>query len=154
MKDHSIVRDLLALASAGALSPSERQEVEEHLRHCEMCRAELNDWSRLVGALREIPTPQARPKMVLQTRRILEIYAAQGKGFYRSRLVPIVLVLFSWITMIMTWQVVHFLNVPLARWLDISSTTVWIAFIGITWPASALAACLLVKNSRQEGKTI
>jgi anti-sigma factor RsiW len=154
MREHSVVRDLLALAAAGALDPQEQRQVEEHLRHCEACRTELNDWTGIAIALKELPTPQAQPKMILQTRRLLEIYAAAGNGFFRSRLMPALLVLFSWIAVFLTWRLVRLFDMPLAQWLAVSSTTLWVAFIGVTWLATALAAGLLVKHSRQEEETI
>jgi anti-sigma factor RsiW len=154
MKEHSVVHELLPLAAAGALNPREQQRVEKHLRQCETCRSELTDWTGIAVALKELPTPQARPKMVLQTRRLLEIYAAAGNDFCRSRFVPAVLVLFSWIAMFLTWRLVRLIDMPLTQWLDISSTTLWIAFIGVTWLATALAAGLLVKHSRQEEKFV
>ena len=48
----------------------------------------------------------------------------------------------------------HVLATPLAQWLDVSSTTVWVAYIGVTWFATALAAGLLGKHWRQEGRTV
>lgn len=154
MNEHSIIRDSLAMAVAGALDPLEQKRIEEHLRHCETCSAEFNHWNSLVGALKKLPTPQARPQMVMQTRRILELYAAAGNAFFRTRLVPSALILFSWIAMLITWRLVRLIDLPLARRLDISSTIVWLVFIGVTWLATALAAGLLVKHSRQEGKTV
>ncbi len=154
MKEHAKVQALLTLAAAGALDPPDQQRVEAHLRDCEECRTELGGWNRLTATLKQLPTPQARPTMVLQTRRLLEICAADSNGFYKNRVVPALLILFSWVTMLLTFRVVRFFDMPVANWLDVSSTTVWIAFIGVTWMATALSASLIVKRSRQEGRTI
>ncbi len=71
MKEHTIVRDLLTLAAAGLLDPDEQRRVEMHLHQCEACRADLSEWTCIAVALRELPTPQAPPRLVSQTQRIL-----------------------------------------------------------------------------------
>ncbi len=154
MKEHAKVQALLTLAAAGALDPPDQQRVEAHLRNCKECRTELDSWTMLAATLKQLPTPQARPRMVLQTRRLLEICAADSNGFHKNRLVPALLILFSWATMLLTFRVVRFFDMPVANWLDVSSTTVWIAFIGITWMATALPAGLIIKHLRREGRTI
>jgi anti-sigma factor RsiW len=153
MKEHSAVRDLLSLAVAGVLDPAEQRQVEEHLRGCDACRTELNEWRRLARVLRELPTPQAPPKLVLQTRRLLEAYTAAKGKYQGSRLVLVFLIGFSWIVSVLTWQLVGRLDIPLTQWLNVSSTIIWIAYIGTTWLATVLAAGMLGKHAQQEGKT-
>jgi anti-sigma factor RsiW len=160
MKEHLIVRDLLGLAAAGALDPPEQRRVEEHLRQCEECRAELNSWNRLAGALKDLPTPQAPHKLILQTRRLLEIHAAGGREHRESRLVLAFLATFSWVVMSLNWRLVRWLDIRLAHWLDVSSTAAWVAYIGVIWLATALAAGLMAKygliakHAQQEGKIV
>jgi anti-sigma factor RsiW len=149
MKEHPIVRDLLSLAAAGILDPAEQRRVETHLHECESCRDELGGWIRLTGALKELPTPQAPPRLVLQTQRILA-YASSCRSRQTSRVGLTILVLFSWVITYMTLKFVSLLNIPLAQWLNISSTTVWVTYIGMSWVATAFAVGALVKRRQQE----
>jgi anti-sigma factor RsiW len=152
MREHIIVRDLLTLAAAGLLDLDEQRRVETHLHQCEACRAEFSEWTQLTAALRELPTPQAPPSLVLQTQRILA-YAASFREHQMSRFGLALLVLFSWLVTFMTLKLVSLLDIPLARWLDVSSTTVWVAYIGVTWLATAFAVGLLVKHRQHQGET-
>jgi len=153
MKEHIVVNGLLTLAAASMLDPAEQRRVEKHLLECEACRTELSEWTLLAGALRELPTPQAPPRLVLQTQRILA-YALSFQERQVSRFVLALLVLFSWLVTFVTLRFVSLLDIPLARWLDVSSTAVWIAYIGVTWLATAFAVSLLVKHRQQERKII
>ena len=44
-----------------SLEPHEEKQVMDHMRSCESCSAELEDWKLLAGGLRRLPTPQPRP---------------------------------------------------------------------------------------------
>jgi len=153
MKEHLIVRDLLTLAAAGMLDPAEERRVQNHVGKCESCRAELGEWVHIAGALNELPTPQASPRLVIQTQRLL-LHTASAKKRQASQLGMALLVAFSWMVAFMTLGFVRMLDMPLAQWLDVSSTTVWVTYIGITWFATALAAGLLGKHWQREGRTI
>ncbi len=153
MKEHLKARNLLALAAAGALAPAEHKHVQEHLLHCDACRAEFEEWSCLAGALKDLPTPQAPPGMVLQTQRLLR-HAASLKQQEGSRLWLGLLVAASWMLTFTTAGLLNLLDIPVARWLDIPSTTLWVVYIGLTWLATALAAGLIGKRWQQEGRTI
>lgn len=153
MKEHLVVRDLLALEAAGALTPSEQHGVEKHLQECETCRAELREWTLLTAALKELPTPMAPAGLVIHTQKLLS-HAAVWRGQQASRLGLALLVLFSWMVAFVTLKFVQLLDIPLAEWLDVSSTTVWVVYISVTWFATALAAGLLCKHWRQEGRTV
>jgi anti-sigma factor RsiW len=153
MKEHIEVRNLLSLAAADALNSAEQRQVERHLRQCEACRAEFNDWVGLTGALEKMPTPHAPANLVLRTRRLLERQAAVEKKQREMRFIP-ALVVFSWAAMYLNWRLVRLIDIPLTRWLDISATTMWTAYIGISWLATAaLAVGFLVQYARQEGRT-
>jgi|WetSurMetagenome_2_1015567.scaffolds.fasta_scaffold374115_2 anti-sigma factor RsiW len=150
MKEHIEVRNLLILAAAEALNPAEQKRVEKHLQQCEECRAELDEWMRLTGALEKMPTRQAPPNLALKTRRLLERQAAAEKKQREMRFIP-ALVVFSWAALYLNWRLVQRIDAPLTRWLDISSTTLWMAYIGITWLATTvLAAGFFVQHARQE----
>lgn len=154
MKEHTIIRDLLSLAAAGALTPAEQRSVDEHLCECEACRAELSHWAHLAGTLRQLPTPQAPPKLVRQTRRLLEARAAAARERRGNWLAPALFIMFSWIAAALNWRFVRLFDTHLSRWMDVSSTALWVVSIGVTWLAAGVAAGMLVKHSQREGKTI
>jgi anti-sigma factor RsiW len=154
MNEHKKVHDLLPMAAARCLDAAEQQRVEQHLTRCEICRSELDLWMRLVGALKLLPMPMAPEKLVRKTRRLISIGAAVRDEHLRSALVPAFLILLSWIMTGLNWFLLKLFDIPLAEWLDVSSTTIWIAFMGGSWLAAALAAGMLAKHWHREGKTI
>lgn len=153
MKEHLIVRELLTLAAADMLDPAEEARVQNHLRSCAECRAEQNEWGLIMGALQSVPIPQASPRLVLQTQRLLS-HSISAKKNQASRLGLALLVVFSWMVTFMTVRFVRMFDIPLARWLDVPSSAVWFAYNGMTWLATALAAGLLAKHWQQEGRTV
>jgi predicted anti-sigma-YlaC factor YlaD len=153
MDDHSVVRDLLTLAAAGALAPSEQRRVEEHLQRCEVCRTEFGEWMELARELEHLPIPMAPPRLVVRTQRLLS-HAAVLHGQRTSRLGLALLIFFSWLFAVTTVVFIQSLNIPLAQWLDVSSTTMWVLYFGATWFATALAAGLLAWYWRQESRTV
>jgi predicted anti-sigma-YlaC factor YlaD len=153
MKEHFLVRDLLPLAAAGMLDPAEQNRVSEHLDHCGACRTEYSEWTRLAATLRDLPTPQVPPRLVFQTQRLL-VHAAAIRGRQWGWFGLSFLILFSWIVTFATLSFAGLLDIPIARWLNMSSTIVRIAYIGVTWLATALAAGLMGKHWRQEGRPV
>jgi predicted anti-sigma-YlaC factor YlaD len=157
MNEHLIVHDLLDLAAADALDPAQVKRVEEHLKNCEICRTEFRRWNRIAGSLKQLPTPQASPKLVLRTRRLLEAHSAARREYAWNRLMIGFLLLFSWAALLLNWPVVRLLGNRLNHWLGISAslvTNAWIAYLVTTWLVTAVVAGMLGKRSRQEGKTI
>lgn len=154
MTEHQRVHNLLTLAAAGVLTPSEERRVRQHLRHCEECQAELNGWNRLAGTLKGLPTPQAPPRLVLHTQRLVR-HAAVVRQQAGSKLWLAILITFSWIVAFLNVRFLQMLDLPVAQWLDVSSTTLWMTYIGWTWLATALAAGLLGrKRWQQEGRSL
>lgn len=69
--DHNIYRENIAAYALGALDPEETSALETHLRTCDSCRPELQDYQRLSeGFLTALPlqAPPANLKRTLQTR--------------------------------------------------------------------------------------
>jgi anti-sigma factor RsiW len=143
MKEHTEVHNLLNLAIAGALNPDEQRRVQIHLQDCEACRIELDEWTRLASALKRLPTPQVPSGLLLRTHR--------HRG---SVLSPGLLIAFSWIAMFVNFRLLRILYTPLVQWLQLSSTTLWVTYIGFSSLATAVALLVLVKRSQLEGKTI
>jgi len=160
MNQHDDIRDLLSLAAAGALDAAEQRQVEEHLRQCSSCRAELESWQRLTGALEALPTPQAPLGLVERTRRQMENQLAIRGEQRTKRSLFAWLIVVGWTTTFLTWPLFHW-GSNLAGILDISVsetgiTQVWIGYIVVTWTVTAIVAGLLGHRYRQnhEGSTI
>jgi anti-sigma factor RsiW len=96
MSGHEEIRDLLTLAAAGALDAAGQRRVEDHLRECRDCRAELEGWQQLTGALKQMPTPQAPMGLVERTRRRMERQAAARVEQQRRRVLLMWLTAFAW----------------------------------------------------------
>jgi len=158
MSNHADIRELLTLAAAGGLDAAEQRRLEDHLRRCPDCRAELEDWQRLTGALRAMPTPQTPPGLVERTRRQMEARTA-SRGHQLARSALVWLTLFSWLSAFLTWPLFRFFGDRLARLLDVSwtdagLTRVWLGYMVVAWMASAIVAALLGKARQQEGRTV
>jgi anti-sigma factor RsiW len=149
MNRHAKFNNLLNLSAAGALEEDEQQQVQNHIVQCDSCRAEFSSWLKLIDALKKLPRPQAPANLLLKTQRILELRIAAQRESRWNWAIFSFLVLFSWILAILNWFFVRLLDIPLSRWLDVSSTTVWVVYIGLTWLATALAAGLIVKHLQQ-----
>ncbi len=159
MHDHDEIRDLLTLAASGVLSAGEQQQVQEHLNQCSQCRAEFAGWSRLVGALEEIPTPQAPLGLVERTRRALEKQAAISAERSRQRWLFFWLNVFAWATTLLTWPLFRFFagrtgDVFDFAWIHIGAGGAWLGYMFLVGTIGALAAGLLGKRRMQEERTI
>jgi anti-sigma factor RsiW len=160
MNQHDNILDLLTLAAAGALDAAEQRQVEEHLRQCAGCRAELESWQRLTGALEALPTPQAPMGLVERTLRQMERTAAARAEHRRARTLWVWLTAFGWVATLLSWPLFHW-GGNLAGMLDISVsdagiTRVWIGYMVVTWTVAAVVAGLLGERYRQtqEGSSL
>ena len=157
MDEHAAIRELLTLAAAGALDDAGQRRVEDHLRHCQDCRAELAAWQRLTGALEALPTPQAPLGLVERTRRQMERRAAAQAENRRKRALLVWLTIFGWASTLLTWPLFQVLGGRLRGVLDLSSpglNQVWIGYIVVSWMISAVVAVLLGQRRQQEERTI
>lgn len=157
MNEHDAIRELLTLAAAGALDEAEQRRVEEHLRQCSDCRAELAAWQRLTGALEAMPTPQAPQGLVERTRRQMENRAVTRAQHRWNGMALVWLTTFAWISTLLTWPLVQFFGGRLGGLLDLSSrdvTQVWIGYAVVSWMASIVVAGLLGQRHQQEGRAL
>lgn len=157
--EHDEIRNRLTLAAAGALSAGEQKQLEEHLSRCPNCRAEFAGWSRLVGALERIPTPQAPLGLVERTRRTLQKQAAMNAERRRQRWLFFWLTVFAWATTLLTWPLFHFLAgwadefVDLS-WTHLSVNAAWVGYMFLISTIGTLVGGLLGKRRMQEERTI
>jgi anti-sigma factor RsiW len=157
MPQHDDIRDLLTLAAAGALDAAEQRQVEEHLRQCPGCRAELESWQRLTGALEALPTPQAPLGLVERTRRQLEAQVSVQAERKRKRTLLLWLTVLGWASTLLTWPLFQLLGGRMAGVLDLSSqglNQAWIGYLVVSWMISAIVAGLLGQQRQQEGRTL
>lgn len=160
--EHSAIRDLLTLAAAGALDSAEQSRVEEHLLHCEACRAEFRGLGRITKALQEQAMPQMPPGLLQQTRRLLELRAQHHKERRQNHMMFGVLALLGWVTTLLNWPLLRWAEAPLTSWFNISSTQLtwlWTAYIIAAWVGTILAAALLGQKQHrqrheQQGRTL
>ncbi|HMF89449.1 MAG TPA: zf-HC2 domain-containing protein [Candidatus Angelobacter sp.] len=157
MNQHDDIRDLLTLAAAGALDAAEQRSVAEHLRQCAGCRAELESWQRLTGALEALPTPQAPLGLVERTRRQLEARVSVQAERSRKRALLVWLTVLGWASTLLTWPLFQLLGGRIAGALDLSSqglNQVWIGYLVASWTIGVVAAGLLGQRHQQEGRTL
>lgn len=157
MNQHDDIRDLLTLAAAGALDATEQRRVEEHLRQCAGCRAELESWQRLTGSLEALPTPQAPLGLVERTRHRLEAHASMQTERKGRRILLLWLTVLGWATTLLTWPLFQFFGGRLGGVLDVSPqgvNQVWVGYIVLSWMISAVVAGLLGQRCQQEGRTL
>jgi anti-sigma factor RsiW len=157
MNQHAEIRELLTLAAAGALDDAGQRQVENHLRECSDCRAELAAWQRLTGALEALPTPQAPAGLVERTRRQMENRAATRAQQRWNGMALLWLTVLAWISTLLSWPLFQFFGGRLGGLLDLSPwgvTQVWIGYVVVSWMASIVVAGLLGQRRHQEGRTI
>ncbi len=157
MSDHDQIRELLAMAAAGALDPDEQQRVDRHARECAACAAELDDWQLLAGGLRRLPTPQPSPALVEHTRARAEWQLAAQAEHRWNQGVLIFLVLFGWTLVLASWPIVRLLSGGLLGWLEPGFGRTWIGLAGYTallWLTGGVAAVFLGLRHRSERRTV
>ena len=136
MSEHDKIRELLALAAAGALTSAEEKQVAEHVRSCTACSNELETWRPIASELRRLPTPQPSSWLVQATLARAEVRLAEQAEHDWNRRVLIVSVAFAWLLTIASWPVFRFVSEHFGRLLapqyvpQFSST--WISFAAFT----------------------
>ncbi|MGA7917808.1 MAG: zf-HC2 domain-containing protein [Candidatus Acidiferrales bacterium] len=152
MNDHEKIRELLTLLAAGVLEPREEKQVLDHLRTCEACGAELEDWKLLAGGLRRLPTPQPRALIVERARAQAQIRLSEEFEHHWNRTVMIGLLGFAWLVTLLSWPVVRFVSGGLLAMLDPRFSHTWIVFAIFTagaWIAGGAAAVILSLQRRE-----
>ena len=163
MSEHDKIRELLALAAAGALTSAEEKQVAEHVRSCIACSEELEAWQPIASELRRLPTPQPSSWLVRATLARAEAKLAEQAEHDWNRRVVIVVVAFSWLLTIASWPVFRVVRGRFGSLLDpqfgltqFGQTLfgqTWIsfaAFIALGWLAGGVAAVMLAFRQRGE----
>jgi anti-sigma factor RsiW len=152
MSDH--VRELLALAAAGALDPGDERRVAAHLGECAACAAEAAEWRRLAQELGRLPAPKASPGLVARTVQAVEERLAERAEQAWNRAALGFLVAFAWTLAVVAWLAFDLVAGGLAAWLGgpIGPTAAWYgAYLVAGWLSAGAAAVLLGRRSQEEG---
>jgi hypothetical protein len=153
MSEHDKIRELLALASADALTSAEEKQVAEHLLSCIACSNELGAWGPIVSELRRLPTPQPSSWLVQATLARAEAKLTERAERDWNRRVMIFVVAFAWLLTIATWPVFHFVSGRFGNLLEPQFSHTWISFAGFTalgWLVGGVAAVMLAIRQRGE----
>jgi len=153
MSEHDKIRDLLALAAAGALTSAEEKQVAEHVRSCSSCSDELAAWRPIASELRRLPTPQPSSWLVQATLARAEAKFSEQAEHDWNRRVMICVVAFAWLLTIANWLVFHFVSERFGSLLGPQIAHTWISFAGFTaleWLAGGVAAVMLALRQRGE----
>lgn len=153
MTEHDKIRELLALAAAGALTSPEEERVTRHLRSCEACSQHMETWQSIARDLRRLPTPQPTRALFERTRLLAEQKLAEEAEYRWQRGVMVFVVSFAWVLTIVSWPVVRLVTGGLLSLLDPQLNRTWITFAGFTavvWLAGGTAAVLLSLRQRRE----
>lgn len=153
MSEHEEIRNLLALAAAGALDAADEQRVMRHARTCSDCAREMESWGSLAAGLRAVPTPQPSAMLIQRTRALAEARLAEEADARWQRNVMIFVVAFGWVIAIASWPLVRLVSGGLLDLLSPQLNQSWISFVFVTalvWLTGGTAAVLLALNQRHE----
>jgi anti-sigma factor RsiW len=102
MNEHNEIRNLLALAAAGALEPDEQAKLNAHLRGCKQCAARLDSFSNIATALGKLPPAGPPLGLAARTRaRVSAELMSQAERRSHHLLVGL-LICFGWILTLAT----------------------------------------------------
>lgn len=157
MSDHDEIRNLLALAAAGALDVAEEERVLSHARTCQECSKELESWNSLAAGLRAVPTPQPSAALIQRTRALAEARLEEEAEARWQRNVMVFVVAFAWVLTIVSWPLVRVATRGLAELLNPHLNRTWISFAGsatLVWLTGGTAAVLLALRQRRERRLV
>lgn len=153
MSEHEKIRQLLALAAAGALTRTEEEQVAAHLRQCTDCASELDTWRSIAADLCRLPTPQPSAQLVRTTLARAEEKLAEQTEHDWNRRVMIFVVAFAWLLTAASWPVFHFVSGDFGSLLGPQFGRAWIdfaAFTALAWLGGGMAAVMLALRQRRE----
>ena len=153
MSEHDKIRELLALAAAGALTQAEEEQVAAHLRLCSDCANEMDTWRSIAADICRLPTPQPSSQLVRTTLARAEERLAEQTEHEWNRRVMIFVVAFAWLLTAASWPVVHFVSGDFGSLLGPQFGRAWMnfaAFTALAWLAGGMAAVMLALRQRRE----
>ena len=153
MTEHESIRASLALAAAGALSPEELRQVDQHVQGCDACRRELDTWGIYTVGLSQLSQPALPQDLVERTQaRIRQKYANAAEQ-RRHALMFGALAVFSWAVSIAVWALARVItrgSLPLLD-MNLVSAGPWLVCSSVlAWITAATAAVVLSHQQRQQ----
>lgn len=153
MSDHDKIRELLALAAAGALTTVEEKQLAEHIRSCNACSNELEVWRWIATDLSRLPTPQPSSRLMQVTLARAQAKLGNQAEHDWNRSVLIFVVAFAWLLTAASWLVFHFVSGEFGTLL----ARTWISFASYTalaWLTGGVAAVMLAVRQRRERRLV
>lgn len=155
MNEHNEIRNLLALAAAGALEPDEQAKLDAHLRECDKCAAQLASFSNIATALGKLPPAYPSLGLAARTRARVTAEIAERAERQRHHLLLALLICFGWVLTLATFFLGrHFASV-LAQIVGVSPTWFvdgFISYAFLSALASAALAGLIGPRRGQQGE--
>ncbi len=154
---HEKIRELLALAAAGALTNAEEKQVADHVVSCVSCSNELEAWRPIASELRRLPTPQPSSWLVQSTLARAEAKLAEQAERDWNRRAMVFVVAFAWLLTIASWQVFHLVSGIFGNLIGAQFSSGWISFAALTalgWIAGGVAAVMLAVRQRGERRLV
>lgn len=146
MSEHDEVRELIALAAAGALSAEEVRKVEAEVAVCAECAAELESLRAVAGALRNAPPPAVPDGLV--ARAVAGVRQAEASRAERrwSDAILGFLLLLGWTVSLLVWWLFRLFTGGGVAVLGLSfgNPVVWLgATTLLAWLTAGVAAAVL-----------
>jgi anti-sigma factor RsiW len=157
MSECDEIRELLALAVAGALDEKSEHRIARHTNQCAACAAELDNWQHLARRLRQLPTPRPAAGVVERARARAEFAFAEEAERRWNRNILIFLIGLAWTTAVVSWPIVRFLTGGLQLWFTRRVPEAWYVFAGVTAAggfAGVVAAVALAGQQRRERRLV
>jgi len=151
MTDHEVWGELAALAAAGALSPEEQRQFEDHARECGKCWEEFDVMQGIAEGLRRLPARRAPTGLAERTMRLVRDRAAEAAEQRWDNAVLAFLILLGWTVGLSFWAVARMLATGLPALLDSGfvRTLSWLAVSTVfAWMTAGAAAVALSRQRR------
>jgi len=155
MNGHDQIRELMALAAAGALDAAGQAQVERHCAECRECAAALAEWNTIGLALRRLPTPQPSAEVVARARTAAVGALEAARHRREGAITFIFLGLFAWSFTLAGWLIfVLLFGGPMELGSLLAGRMVlWLALLTVAgWTAASAAAVILGARYREQGR--
>jgi hypothetical protein len=143
---HGDFDDLLALAAAGGLGPSEERRLSGHLEECSPCANDLEELQGLGLALRGLPTPQPSRSLLTRVREAVELDRATRSDERLNQALLAFLLFFSWATTAAGWVVAQIVSGEAVTLTNLFSPERWVwpvTYLGLAWLTGGAAVVIL-----------
>ncbi|HWE50943.1 MAG TPA: zf-HC2 domain-containing protein [Bryobacteraceae bacterium] len=148
MNSHESIHPLLPQAVAGVLAEEALATVERHADACPVCRREMELLRIYARGLQELPQPVVPARLMRMTKarlvRAQEIKAERG----RKALTLALLLVFSWISALMSWLVVRTFTGGVSLFgMNLIAVGTWSGISAVlTWTTAGVAAVVMGKR--------